>query len=92
MRYIYHQISRRLADNQEADAGSGRMCRVQASQTPNLPHGLRSVYILMASHGVICCGTDLESSTQLNSGTIMRHHMVHHIHVHRINGSPAADM
>ena len=43
---------------------------------------------LMASHGVMWHNADpeIESSTQLNYGAIMRHHMPHHIHVDGING------
>ena len=32
-------------------------------------------------------GADLENSTQLTSGAIMRCHMPHHVHVDGINGS-----
>ena len=45
--------------------------------------------LLTASHSVMCSSADFESSTQLNSCAVMRHHMPHHIHVDGINGSTA---
>ena len=47
---------------------------------------------LAALQGVKHGSVDLESSTQLNSGAIIRHDMPHHVHVDGINGTPAADM
>ena len=43
--------------------------------------------LLTASHRVKLHSADLESSTKLKSGTVMRLHIPHHVHVDGINGS-----
>ena len=49
------------------------------------PKGLFTV--LTASHGIKRRGADIENS-KLNSGPVMLCHMLHHVHVDGINGSP----
>ena len=64
-------------------------CTTKSMRHVNFTNLSWSFTLLTASHRMTHHRADLESSTQLSSGAIMRCHMPHLVHIHRINGSTA---